>query len=188
MIDSLCDQARGKDTAIAALYCDFHAQQEQSTANMLGAILRQLAHKDGTRHHVSEAFQRAKKLFGSCSLGLPDAVEILKSIIAQLAQVFICIDGLDECTLRHRRELLESLREIVRESPNTRVFLTGRPHIDDEIMRCFSKAVQISLSPTHRDIKIFLENMLDCDPEPDAMDNELRADIMKIIPEKASEM
>jgi len=156
---------------------------------MLGAILKQLVCRDERiPDHVREAFQKAKKLFGGCSLRLPDASEILKRTIKSIARVFMCIDGLEECTPHHRRELLESLGGIVRASPKTRVFLTGRPYIGDEIVRCFSKAVRISLSPTQRDIKIFLENMLDSDPEPDAMDNELRADIMKIIPEKASEM
>ena len=155
---------------------------------MLGAIIKQLVHKNGIRDYVSDAFHRAKKLFGSCSLRQRDAVEILKRIIAQLAQVFICIDGLDECTPQHRRELLESLREIVRGSPDTRVFLTGRSHINGEIVRCFNKAVRISLTPTYRDIKNFLENILDRDPDPDAMDDKLRANIMKTVPEKASEM
>ena len=54
-------------------------------------------------------------------------------------------------------------------------------------MRCFGGAVQIPLSPTYSDINIYLEVMLDLDSEPDAMDNELRADIMRIIPEKISE-
>ena len=42
VIDRLCDQARNEDMAFACLYCDFLAQQEQITTNMMGVILKQL--------------------------------------------------------------------------------------------------------------------------------------------------
>ena len=169
------------------LYCDFHAQQEQSTTNMLGAMLKQLASRGGISKHTREAFKKAKKEFGGRGLQLPDMLNILKKAVASL-RLFICIDALDECTPKNRRELIESLREIVRVLPGARVFLTGRPHIDDEIVTCFSKALRIPLSPTHRDIRSYLERRLDSDTDPKAMNDELRADIIRIIPEKISDM
>jgi len=42
VIDSLCDQAGGKNVAVACLYLDFAVQQEQSSTSMLGALLIQL--------------------------------------------------------------------------------------------------------------------------------------------------
>jgi len=68
------------------------------------------------------------------------------------------------------------------------VFLTGRPHINDEITKCFDKVVRISLSPTQDDIKSYLEMRLDRDTDSNAMDDALRADIMRVILEKISEM
>jgi len=79
------------------------------------------------------------------------------------------------------------MSEIVQVSPNARVFLTGRPHIDDEIARCFAEVIRMSLSPTNGDIKSYLEKRLS-DTGPNAMDEELRADIMKTILEKISEV
>jgi len=55
-------------------------------------------------------------------------------------------------------------------------------------VRCFSEALRIPFSPTHADIKSYLEMRLDRDSDPNAMDGELRADIMRIIPAKISEM
>jgi len=188
VIDNLCDQAGGEGIAITGLYCDFLTQEEQSTINMLGAILKQLVNRGGMPEHIRKAFRKAEKEFGGRGLLLPDLVEILRTTIASLQLVFICIDALDESAPKHRRELLESLREIARVSPNTRIFLTGRPHIDDGIVRCFSKAVRIPVSPTEEDIKSYLEMRLDSDTDPRAMDNELRADIMRVIPAKISEM
>ena len=188
MIDSLCDQAGGKDIAVVGLYCDFLAEQEQSTTNMLGAILKQLVSRGGIPGHIREVFLKAKKEFGGRGLRLPDMIEILKKTIASLQQIFVCIDALDESPPKHRLELLESLQEMVRVSPNMRILLTGRPHIDDEIAGCFSKAVRIPVSPAQDDIKSYLEMKLKRDTTPKAMDAELRADIMRVIPEKISEM
>jgi len=188
VIDSLCDQAEGKDVAVVGLYCDFHTQHEQSTTNMLGAMLKQLASRGGIPNHTRKAFREAKEKFGGRGLLLPGMVDIFKKTTTSLSRLFICIDALDESPSKHRRELIESLREIVQASPGARVFLTGRPHIDDEIVRCFSKVLRIPLSPTHRDIRSYLEMRLDRDADPNAMDDELRADIMRIVPEKVSEM
>ena len=174
------------------LYCDFHSQHEQSTTNMLGAMLKQLASRGGSRggipEHTRKAFREAKEKFGGRGLLLPEMVDIFKKTTTSLPRLFICIDALDESPSKHRRELIESLREILLASPGARVFLTGRPHIDDEIMRCFSQPLRVPLSPTHDDIRSYLEMRLDRDTDLDAMDDELRADIMRIVPEKVSEM
>ena len=172
---------------MVGLYCDFHSQQEQSTTNMLGVILKQLAARGGIPEHTRKAFREAKKEFGGRGLQLPDMVVTLKKTITSPLRLFICIDALDECTPKRRQELLKSLREIVRASPGARVFLTGRPHISDEILGCFGKALWIPLSPAHGDIMNYLEMRLNGDTDPHAMNHELRVDIKKIIPEKISE-
>ena len=188
VIDRLCDQAAGKDVAVVGLYCDFLAQQEQSTTNMLGAILKQLASRGGIPEHIREAFRKSEKEFGGRRPRLPNMVEILKKTIASLQRIFVCIDALDELAPKRQRELLESLQEIVRVLPNVRILLTGRPHIDDEIVEFFREAVRIPISPTGDDIRSYLEMRLKHDTTPKAMDDELRADIMRVIPEKISEM
>jgi len=151
-------------------------------------MLKQLVSRGGIPQHIREAFQKAKREFGGRGLLLPDMVEILKKTITSLPRLFMCIDAVDECTPKHRRDILESIQEIVRVSPNTRVFLTGRPHINDEIVKRFGEAIRIPLSPPKGDIESYLEMRLDGDPDPNVMDDELRADIMKIIPEKISKV
>ena len=154
---------------------------------MLGAILKQLSSRGGIPGYIREAFRKAKKEFGGRGLRVLDIVQILKKTIASLPRVFICIGALGECTAKRRRELLESLREIVQISSNMRVFLTGRPHTDNEIRKYFAGAFRMPLSPTHTDIKCYLETRLDGDTDPNAMSDELRADIMRIVPGKISE-
>ena len=171
---------------MVGLYCDCLPEQEQSTANILGTMLKQLFRRGGIPEQIREVFQKANKEFGGRGLLSADMVDILKKTTASLPRLFICIDALDKC--KHRQDLLESLREIVAVCSNIRVFLTGRPYIEEEIVKCFSQAVLIPLSLSGTDIKSYLWMRLDRDTDPDAMDDELRADIMRIIPEKVPEM
>ena len=188
VIDQLCDQVHIRNIAVAGLYYDYLAQEEQSTTSMLGAILKQLLERDGIPAHVRQAFRRAKRGLGGRAVRLLDLVKMLKATIASLPKVFICIDGLDECLPDNRRELLESLQDIVRASRTTRLFLSGRPHVRDEVEGYFTEAIMIAVIPTVRDIEIYLEMKLDKDTIPSAMDDNLRAEIMWALPRKISQM
>ena len=181
VIDWLCDQVGNRDMAVTGLYCDYLAHKEQSATNMLGAILNQLLERDGISDSLRQAFNMEKRRFGGRAPQLLDLVKILKTTIASLPEVFICIDGLDECLPENRRDLLESLQEIVQASLTARVFLSGRPHIKDEIKRYFPEAIVILVVPTRRDIERYLNMRLDKDTTPIAMNDNLRAEIMRVI-------
>ena len=188
VIDSQCDQPGEENVAVAAFYCDFLSQQEQTIANIMGAILKQLAGRGGIGRDLREAFKKAQMEVGGRGPRLGDLMGMLKTAIAALPKVFICIDALDECLPKYLPELLESLRDIIREYPSTRIFLTGRPHIGDDIQRYFPKAVVIPISPNTDDIRNYVERRLERDSEPEAMTDDLRADIVKVILEKISDM
>jgi len=184
VIDSLCDEPSEEDIAIAAFYCDFRDHQEQTTANIMGAILKQLVARDEVLRHMQTAFQKAKRELGGRGLRLPDMVRMLKQAIATLPQVFICIDALDECLSKNLPELLVSLKDVLRGSPRTRIFLTGRPHVEAEILRYFTTGVTAPISPSTREIERYLEKKLEMDTMRDAMSDTLHADVLKIIPER----
>ena len=188
MIDSLCDQAREEDIAVVCLYCDFKAQQDQTTTNMVGAILKQLAGRGGIPDNIRQAFQKEKREVGGRRPLHADLMQMLKITIASLTQAFICIDGLDECLPRNLLGLLESIRDIVRGFPKTRIFLTGRPHIRETIQRYFTGAAVIPIIPSMGDVRDYLDMKLDSDDEPEAMDDDLRADILNVIMDKMSDM
>jgi len=188
VIDSLCDQGGEEDVAVAAFYCDFLSQEEQTINNVVGAILKQLVGRGGVAKGLREAFQKAKREVGGRGPRLADLMGMLRTAIASLPQVFICVDALDECLPRCLPALLECLRDIVRESPSTRIFLTGRPHVREDIQRCFTKMVVIPINPNTDDIRNYVETRLDRDADPEAMTTDLRADIVRVILEKISDM
>ena len=102
MIGRLCDQAAGKDIAVVGLYCDFPGEQEQSSANILGAMLKQLPGGGGILDHIREASQKAKTEFGGRGLRVPVLVEIMNRAVTSLSHVFVCIDASDESPPQHR--------------------------------------------------------------------------------------
>ncbi|RPA97507.1 hypothetical protein L873DRAFT_1690624, partial [Choiromyces venosus 120613-1] len=186
VIDNLCDQRAGNDIVVAGLYCDFQVHEEQTVTNMIGAVLKQLVNRNDIPDYAG--LPPAWPVGNTGRLRLAELAEMLKRTIALIPEVFICIDALDESSPKNRLELLRSLGDIVRDLPTVRVFLTGRPHVQDEIDKHFAGAVKLPISPTTEDIKAYLKMRLDGDTEVDAMDDELRADIMEKIPERISEV
>ena len=102
---------------------------------------------------------------------------------------FICIDAVDECAAEHRVKLLDSLDQILQKSPATRIFMTGRPHVEGEIEKRLSGQVtSIAITPRKDDVTEYLRTRLKEDTNPDAMDSALEADILRKIPKDISEM
>ena len=189
VIDSLCDEAEGQNVAVACFYFDFAAQREQSSTSVLGALLKQVV--GGLNEipgEIARAYENQKKVIGRRGPRLSDVVRMLQTTSSK-RRTFICIDALDECVAGHQVKLLSSLNKILKESPATRIFVTGRPHIKAEIgKRLSGRVTSVSITPRRDDIISYLQNRLDEDTTLDAMDSSLEADILKKIPEDISEM
>ena len=188
VIDSLCDQAGEENIAVAGLYCDFLAQQQQTVNNIMGAMLKQLVSRGEVPEDLRNAFHKAKREFGGRGPLLGDLMGMLRTAIASIPRVFICVDALDECLPKYLPDLLRSLRNIAQESPTTKIFFTGRPHVRDEMQRFFTKAVVMPIAPNTNDILSYVEMRLARDSEPEAMSSDLRGDIVRVIPEMISDM
>ena len=188
MIDTLCDGLDGGNMAVACVYCDFKAHKEQSASGVLAALLKQLvAGVEPIPEAIKVAFDRAKREVDGRALGLREICAMLVRSVSSLLRGFICIDALDEFPAKHRPELWDSLQSIIRECPNIRLFITGRPHIREEVKRYLPECPdQPPISPPKEDIREYLIVRLKKDLRVDAMDTELEADILRIIPDKIS--
>jgi len=189
VIDRLCERARGRNIAVACFYFDFASQKDQSPASVLGALLKQAVNgMERVPEGIAQAYENQKKAIGGLRPQLTDIVKMLQ-ITSSEKPTFICIDALDECVPGNRVRLLDSLNQVLRESPGTRVFVTGRPQIGPEIRRRLAgKITTLSISPKRGDIIRFLHTRLDEDTDPDAMDSRLEAYILKGIPKDVSAM
>jgi len=189
VVDRLCHQARGQNTAVSCFYFDFAARKEQSATSMLGSLVKQVVSGMETiPEEIFRTFEEQKKTIGGCRPQLVDLVKMLQAIASE-RPTFICIDALDECAGVERFRLLDSLKEILEQSPGIRIFVTGRHHIRAEVeSRLVGKVVSVSVSSTRGDIRRYLRVRLGHDETPDAMDESLKAEILEKIPENIPEM
>jgi len=188
VIDKLCDEAGEGDTSVMCFYFDFAARNEQSPVNMLGSMLRQFV--SGLKkipEAVVRDFQKQKNGIGGRGLQVPGIMKMFQAIAAT-KRMFICVDALGECVPEHRMVILESLRQILQGSSNTRLFMTGRPQVRSEVERRLDGvATFISIQPTEDGVIRYLRDKLRKDTTPEIMSNTLEAEIMKLIPEINSE-
>jgi len=189
VIDKLCNEAEEEeDTAVMCFYFDFAARNEQSPVNMLGSLLKQrVSGMEGITESVVQSFRRRRKGIGGRGLQVSGILKMFQSITAA-KRMFICVDALDECAPEHRVVVLESLRLILRGSPNARIFMTGRPQVRSEVEKRLNGAVTfISIHPTEDGVIRYLRDKLSNDTAPEIMSSKLEAEIMKTIPEMSSE-
>jgi len=189
VIDRLCDQARGQSVAVACFYFDFAARREQSSTSMLGAILKQiLGALEEIPKEISQAYEDQKKVIGGRGPQLSDITKMLQTTSSERL-TFLCIDAMDECVPEHRVKILNSLNQILQKSPGIRIFMTGRQHVQAEIQKRLSgRVASIAITPKKGDVIGYLRTRLKEDTNPDAMDDNLEADILRKIPEDISEM
>ena len=188
VIDKLCDEAMERNTAITCFYFDYAARKEHSPINMLGSLLRQLANRfEQIPDAIVQEFQDQKKLIGGRGLQISGIVKMFQTI-ATTMRTLICLDAFDECAPEHWVVVLDSLGQILQGSPSARVFMTGRPHVRNEIERRFGgAAIFISIKPTEGDVLGYLRERLKKDTMPGVMNSKLEVEILKTIPEKSSE-
>ena len=182
VIDALCEQAVEENATVACFYFDSTVQKDQSPTAILGSVLKQIVGGlEAVPEKIFEAFRDRGSGVGGQRLILSEIVGLLQDISSSRG-IFICIDALDECRAVHRVKLLDSLNEILQESPRTRIFLTGRPHVRDEVEKRLARRVATrSIKPTKGDIVRFLRAKLGEDAMPGAMDESLEEDIIQNI-------
>ena len=156
---------------------------------MLGALLKQiLSGMALVPEEISLAFQEQKNVIGGRAPQLSNIVKMLLAVMS-LTPTFICIDALDECVGLQRIELLNSLKQLLHKSHNTRIFVTGRPHVRAEIeKRLAGRVKSVSIGLRNDDVITYLRVRLEEDETPDAMDESLEAEILEKILENTSGM
>ena len=154
---------------------------------MIGGLLRHIALGEvGNIGEIQNAFEKSRQ-GGGKGLRLPEMLDLFVKTIRSLERVYICVDAMDELLPQHRSEFLRALKKIIKEAPNTRLFLTGRPHICGELDKILTRgAYAIHIVPDQRDITRYLSRKMDDDDtrDPDLMTESLRSNIMKIMLEK----
>ena len=178
MIDKLGEHvAQGSKIGLAYIYCDYRDQKEQTTENVLGAVLKQLL---GLLSEIPEAVSKlyAERVSQGKPLSLTDAVDLLGIACAQFSKIYVCLDAFDE--LENLRGLLKQLRD----SPHSmQIFVTSRHHVQVTVQEYLTEGQTICIEAHESDIQRFIEHEIGGpnDIEPRAMDERLRKDILEEV-------
>jgi len=174
--------AKKRNIAVSCFYVDFAAREEQTPTNILGSLLKHIVGGlEKIPDEISGTFQDYKKVIGGRGLRVTEIVKMLQTVTS-LKPTFICVDALNECVERHRPEVLDSLRQILEKSPNTRILLTGRRHIWREIeTHLGGRAVVLSIKPNVDDIVGYVQMRLSKDTSLGAVDSGLEDEIIKSV-------
>ena len=172
------------------MYADYKDQDNQTLVHILGTFLRQLL--TTTQDPIPD--EVIKKLHDiqhkGRKVGFEDNLALLKIRLHQLPKAFICIDAVDELEPHVRRQLLDVLKELGKE--NTRLFLTGRDYIENEVQKRFQiiQGNKVIVSATQQGVEEFVWQKIeeDHDLNPDAMDEVLARDIVDTIATKSKGM
>ena len=122
------------------MYADYKDQSNQTLVPILGSVLRQFltsAHApipDEVIHKLRNIQRQGTKI------KTEDILALLKIRLHQLKCAFICIDAVDELEPKVRQQVLNILKELVVSNKNTRLFLTARGHVKNEVEKRFNVA------------------------------------------------
>ena len=170
------------------MYADYKDQTNQNLGHILGSFLRQLltTANESIPDQITQKLRHIQRQGGK--LGVKETMALLKIRLDQLKCAFICIDAVDELEPQVRRQLLNILKELG--TNNTRLFLTGRQHIESEIQKFFQveDKYRVNIIPHRDDIQEFLLQQIRDDLIEDAMDKVLEKNIISVIIRKSRGM
>jgi len=186
VIDKLCHETIEGDPTVVCFYFDFAARNVQSPVNMLGSLLRQLVNgQEGIPEVIACDFRKEKMSIGGRGLQVSGILKMFQTATTA-RRTFICVNTLNECMPEDRIVVLDSLGQILRGSPNTRIF--RRPQVRSEIERKLDGATTfIMIRATEDGVLRFLCEKLKMDTILDMMSGKLEGDVMKSIPAISSE-
>lgn len=153
------------DEGFAYFYCARHEVDRQDPDAIFRAILKQLSHiKTGCIHPLVVEHYRASKRegFPTGDLAIAESTDLILKLLQVYPKTTIVIDALDECDLKRREDLFESLQKIVMLTANlVKIFVSSRD--DTDITRQYAALpnLYIQAKDNVNDINAFVDYKID---------------------------
>jgi Cdc6-like AAA superfamily ATPase len=167
---------------VAYLYCNFRRQDEQTLAELVSSLLKQLVQGQlSMPESVKGLYERHK------DRARPSFDEIMKvfyAVVADFSRTFIVIDALDECQVAEgvRSKLLSELFRLQAHT-GANLFATSRfiPDIEKE----FKGSMSLEIRANNEDVQRYLEGHMSRLPSfvsrnPD-LKEEIKSEIIKAV-------
>jgi len=170
-------------TGVVCLYADYRDWKNQTLVHILGSFLHQLLTGAGLLHIPNEVIDKLEAVEErKTKVELGDVLVMLKFILARVDSSFLCIDALDELEPQTRRKLLDILSNELQLGNKTRLFFTGRPHMQSEVQSYFKiqHDQEVEIIANEHDIRQYVSHKIaeDRRANPDAMNETLESEIL----------
>ena len=139
---------------MAYIYCNYKAQEEQSTTNLLAAILKQLVQARSSlmapveRLYVQHVDQGTRP-------AIDEILAALKYVLAKFTTVHVVIDALDECRDSDgTRGLFLAKLQDLQAKTDLRIMVTSR--FIPDIINEFKTALRLKVQADDEDVKRFV--------------------------------
>ena len=190
MIDHLRSQVTEQTTSktgIVCLYADYRDWNNQTLVHILGCFVHQLITGADLIHipdQVMGKLTEVKKK--NAKVEVEDVLAMLILLLQQLDGTFFCIDALDELEPQARRKLLDILSNKLKlGTKTTRLFFTGRPHMQSEVQSFFEirQEQEVKITANENDIRQYLSHKIEEDRRvnPDAMNEALESEVLAAL-------
>lgn len=155
-IDYLLRSVQNNSIGVAFVYCNYKAQGEQDTANLLAAILKQfLQVRPLAAEHVQEL--RKKHADRGTKPSADEVFGALQSVLTEFPTAHIVIDALDECSDSTRYQFLAKLQTL-QAGTDLRLIVTSRfiPDIVDK----FKEAIKLEVRASDKDVRRYIAGQI----------------------------
>jgi hypothetical protein len=153
-VHHLQNTVKTADIGIAFVYCNYKRQADQTTPNLLAAIIKQLVQdRPSIAQPLSSLYdqhrpKRTRPL-------LEELLSVLHSVLAKYSKVYVVLDALDECSEQDgtRSQLLRLCRRL-QQKYDLRLMATSRQIPD--ILEEFKNTPLVEVRASDSDLKRFV--------------------------------
>lgn len=180
-VDHLMKTVQSSSIGVAYVYCNYKAQEEQGTDNLLAAILKQLVR---TRSSLMEPVEQlyVQHVNRGTRPSVDEISAALQNVLAKFSAVHVVIDAVDECRDSDgtRHLFLAKLKDL-QVKTDLRIMVTSRPFLD--ISDEFKTALTIDIRARDEDVKWYVAGQVHRLPRCIRCD----AALQKIVEDKITE-
>ena len=185
-VDHLLNTVQSSTIGVTYVYCNYKAQEEQGTNNLLAAILKQLVQ---ARSSLMEPVERlyAQHVNQGTRPSVDDIFNALLDVLVKFSAVYVVIDAVDECRDSDgtRRLFLAKLQDLQAKT-DLRIMVTSR--MIPDIINEFKTALRLEVRASDEDVKRFVAGQVQRLPRCIQRDAALQKMVQDKITEAVSGM
>ena len=189
-VDKLLDCSISSTAPCVYFYCDRNQAKRRDPVQLMASFVRQLASFNPNQpllSSISKLYrQREEKGFASESLNLEESIDLLVELVNLHSEVFVIIDGLDECERESRIKLVDILASRLTQgstASSIKLLISSRPDRDIKYRLESGPSLEIDVSRNFEDIKKYVDDQLGSPPSwwRGQVDDSLRQQIYETL-------